>query len=370
MINKRAGIRIATFHRIGVKRADPILEAVTAPSGGTPRHDERMSSRELVVLGTSSAVPTRSRNHNGYLLRWDGRGILFDPGEGTQRQMAHAGVSAHDIDWICLTHFHGDHCLGVPGVVQRIARDGVEHPVRAVFPRSGADYWQRLRHAAIFNDTPVIVEQPIAGDEVRIATGDAPFALTARRLDHRVEAYGYRLEEPDGITMLPDRLAAYGIAGPLVGRLQREGRVTAPDGRTVGLAECGVPRAGQKAAFIMDTRLCAAIAPLAAEVDLLVIESTFLNADAELAAEYGHLTAGQAGRIAAEAGVRRLVLTHFSERYGAEDRFAEEAGAVFAGDIVQANDLLRVSVPSRHRPATADDHKIPPHDQRDARYLP
>jgi ribonuclease Z len=329
-----------------------------------------MSSRELVVLGTSSAVPTRSRNHNGYLLRWDGRGILFDPGEGTQRQMAHAGVSAHDIDWICLTHFHGDHCLGVPGVVQRIARDGVEHPVRAVFPHSGEVYWRRLRHVAVFNDTRVIVEQPIAGDEVRITTGDAPFALTARRLEHRVESYGYRLAEPDGVTMLPDRLAAYGIAGPLVGRLQREGRVTAPDGRTVGLEECSVPRAGQKAAFIMDTRLCDAIAPLAAEVDLLVIESTFLNADAELAAEYGHLTAGQAGRVAADCGVRRLVLTHFSERYGAEERFAEEAAAAFGGDIVQADDLLRVSVPSRHRPTTADDHTIPPHDQRAARYLP
>jgi ribonuclease Z len=212
-----------------------------------------MSSRELVVLGTSSAVPTKTRNHNGYLLRWDGHGILFDPGEGTQRQMVRAGVSAHDIDWICLTHFHGDHCLGVPGVIQRIARDGVGHPVRAVFPRSGADYWRRLRHAAIFNDTQVVTEHPVYGDVMRVATGDAPFALTARRLSHRVESYGYRLEEPDGITMLPDRLAAYGIAGPLVGRLQREGTVTAPHGRTVGLAECSVPRPGQKAAFVMDT---------------------------------------------------------------------------------------------------------------------
>jgi ribonuclease Z len=308
-----------------------------------------MSTRELVVLGTSSAVPTKGRNHNGYLLRWDGHVILFDPGEGTQRQMAYAGVSAHDIDWICLTHFHGDHCLGVPGVVQRIARDGVEHPVRAVFPASGADYWRRLRHAAVFGDTDVIAEQPIAGDEVRIETTGAPFGLTARRLSHRVEAYGYRLEEPDGHTMLPDRLAAYGIGGPLVGRLQREGRVTAPDGRTVTLAECSVPRPGQTAAFVMDTRLCGAIAPLAAGVDLLVIESTFLDADARLAEEYGHLTAAQAGRIAAEAGVRRLVLTHFSERYSTEDegRFAEEAARAFDGDIVLAADLDRIPMPSR-----------------------
>jgi ribonuclease Z len=308
-----------------------------------------MSSRELVVLGTSSAVPTKSRNHNGYLLRWDGQGILFDPGEGTQRQMVRAGLSAHDIDWICLTHFHGDHCLGVPGVVQRIARDRVPHTVRAVFPESGADYWRRLRHAAVFQDTPVIAEHPVAGDEAQVAKH--PFTLTARRLDHRVEAYGYRLEEPSGVTMLPRRLAAYGIDGPLVGRLQRDGLVQA-NGRTVTLEDCSVPRPGQTAAFVMDTRFCDAIGALADGVDLLVIESTFLHAEAALAEEYGHLTARQAGRIAADAGVRRLVLTHISERYTAEDepRFVEEAATAYDGDIVLAADLDRVPVPVRHRP--------------------
>ncbi|GAA0351175.1 ribonuclease Z [Actinoallomurus spadix] len=310
-----------------------------------------MSTRDLVILGTASAVPTRVRNHNGYLLRWDGHGILFDPGEGTQRQMLHAGVSANDITCLCLTHFHGDHCLGVPGVVQRIARDGVAHPVRAVFPASGSEYWRRLRHAAVFADTDVIDEEPIAGAEVRIGLPGAPFTLTARRLSHPVESYGYRLEEPDGLTMLPDRLAAHGVAGPLVGTLQREGSVVAPNGRTVTLEECSVPRPGQKAAFVMDSRLCDAVAPLAAGADLLVIESTFLGADARLAEEYGHLTAAQAGGVAAEAGVRRLVLTHFSERYPAADqrRFAEEAATVFGGDIVVARDLDRVPVPPRRR---------------------
>ncbi|MFB9831627.1 ribonuclease Z [Actinoallomurus acaciae] len=314
-----------------------------------------MSSRELVVLGTSSAVPTMSRNHNGYLLRWDGFGVLFDPGEGTQRQMIRAGVSAHDVDAICLTHFHGDHCLGVPGVVQRIARDGVAHPVSAVFPRSGAEYWRRLRHAALFHDTQVISEWPVAGDVQEVPADGAPFTLTARRLSHGVESYGYRIEEPGGVTMLPDRLAAYGIAGPLAGRLQREGRVTAPGGRTVTLEECSVPRPGQKVAFVMDTRLCEAINPLADGVDLFVVESTFLDADAKLAEEYGHLTARQAGRIAADAGVRRLVLTHFSERYGTDDerRFTEEAAAAYGGDIVTARDLIRVPVPSRRRPGSA-----------------
>ncbi|MGI8334900.1 ribonuclease Z [Actinomadura scrupuli] len=309
-----------------------------------------MSTRDLVVLGSAAAVPTKTRNHNGYLLRWDGHGILFDPGEGTQRQMIHAGLGSGDVTWICVSHFHGDHCLGVSGVIQRISRDGVRHPVDAAFPASGAAYWRRLRHAALFHDTAVIRERPLAGDEVALDTGDAPFTLTARRLSHTVETYGYRLAEPDGVTMLPDRLAALGVEGPLIGRLQRDGAVTTS--RTVTLEECSVPRPGQKAAFVMDTRLCDAAFALADGADLLIIESTFLEAEAAQAQERGHLTAAQAGRVAAEAGVRRLVLTHFSERYRPEDesRFVAEAASVFDGDIVLVHDLDRVAMPSRRVP--------------------
>ncbi|MFI6628218.1 ribonuclease Z [Nonomuraea fuscirosea] len=297
-----------------------------------------MSSRELVVLGTSSAVPTRHRNHNGYLLRWDGQGFLFDPGEGTQRQMVHAGLSAGDVHWLCVTHFHGDHCLGVPGVVQRIARDKVRHPVRAVFPASGQTYWRRLRHAAAFADTPVIAEHPLTGD----LSGFGP--LIARRLSHPVESYGYRVQEPPGRRMLPDKLAAHGIRGPDIGELQRTGSV-----RGVTLAECSVPKPGQSVAFIMDTRLCDAVFELAYGVDLLVIESTFLSAESALAKEYGHLTAFEAGVVAADAGARRLVLTHFSERYGFDDepRFVAEVRRNFDGEVVTARDLMRIPVPKR-----------------------
>ncbi|MEO3822459.1 ribonuclease Z [Actinomadura sp. B10D3] len=308
-----------------------------------------MSARDLIVLGSASAVPTKSRNHNGYLLRWDGHGVLFDPGEGTQRQMTHAGVSASDVTWICVTHFHGDHCLGVPGVVQRIARDGVEHPVDAAFPASGREYWDRLRHAAAFRETDVIRPRPVSGERMPLDTGDAPFTLVARRLSHPVEAYGYRLEEPDGVTMLPAELAARGVKGPLIRRLQTDGRVTAPDGRTVTLDECSVARPGQKVAFVMDTRLCDGVRELADGVDMLVIESTFLHEDAALATEYGHLTAAQAGAVAAESGVRHLVLTHLSERYRSDEehRFVEEASAAFTGDVTLVHDLDRIPLPPR-----------------------
>ena len=140
---------------------------------------------------------------------------------------------------------------------------------------------------------PNFVEHPVDGDGP-IATG--PFGtLSARRLDHPVEAYGYRLVEPDGRRMLPDRLAERGIAGPDIGLLQRTGRLDTPSG-PVTLDEVSEPRRGQRFAFVMDTRLCDAVHALADGADLLVIESTFLDADADLAEAYGHLTAAQAGR--------------------------------------------------------------------------
>jgi ribonuclease Z len=146
--------------------------------------------------------------------------------------------------------------------------------------------------------------------------------------------------------MLPDELAARGIAGPDVGRLQREGAIE-HRGRTVRLGEVSAMRPGQSVAFVMDTRLCDGVYELADRVDMLIIESTFLAPDAALAAEYGHLTAGQAARVAAECGVRTLVLTHFSQRYQDPTAFEREAREHFDGELHVAQDLMRIAVPKR-----------------------
>ena len=309
-----------------------------------------MSGRELVVLGTASQAPTRSRNHNGYVLRWDAEGLLFDPGEGTQRQMLFAGVTATQVTRICITHFHGDHCLGLPGVLQRMSLDQVPHVVEACYPAESREVFGRLRRAALFRDVLNVRERPVAADG---PVAETPwFRLDARRLSHSAPTVGYRLAEPDGRRMLPGRLAALGISGPDVGRLQRQGRLAAPGGRVVRLEEVSEPRAGQRFAFVMDTRLCEAAFALADQADMLVCESTFAGSEARLAREYGHLTAGQAGRIAAESGARLLVLTHFSQRYHPDDsrRLADEAASAFGGRVVLARDLDRIPVPPR-RPA-------------------
>ena len=295
--------------------------------------------RELTILGTASQVPTRHRSHNGYVLRWDDEVILFDPGEGTQRQMLLAGLAVSPITRICVTHFHGDHSLGLPGIIQRISLDKVPHPVAVHYPAGGQEYFDRLRHATSFWDNSDVRPEPVgAGFVVETPIG----RLTALPLRHSIEAYGYRLVEPDGRRMLPDRLAERGIVGPAVGELQRTGRLGA-----VTLDEVSAPRPGQRFAFVMDTGLCDEVFDLAERADLLVIESTFLAQDAELAAFVGHLTAGQAASVARQSGVRTLVLTHFSQRYPDATRFLDEARTQFEGEIVIAEDLMRIGVPAR-----------------------
>ena len=313
-----------------------------------------MAARELVVLGTASQAPTRTRNHNGYFLRWDAAGLLFDPGEGTQRQMLLAGVTASSIGWLCITHFHGDHCLGLPGVLQRMALDQVTHPVQVCYPAESGEYFGRLRYASLSRDSLCLAEHPLSAPGGEVVAEDA-FTLETRALSHRVPAFGYRLVEPDGRRMRPDLLVAHGISGPDIGRVQKNGKIIR-NGKVVSLSEVSEPRRGQKFALIMDTRLCDAAFELADGVDMLVCESTFTDADAGLAEDYGHLTAGQAGRIAAESGAQLLVLTHFSQRYGSGpaemSQFAEEAAAAFDGEIVVASDLDRIPLPSRRRGQT------------------
>ncbi len=295
--------------------------------------------RELVVLGTASQVPTRYRNHNGYALRWDDETILFDPGEGTQRQMLHAGLAVTPLTRICVTHFHGDHSLGLPGVIQRISLDRTPHPVTVHYPAGGQEYYDRLRHATSFWDNADLRAVPVGAG---FATPTPAGRLTALPLWHSLETYGYRLDEPDGRRMLPDRLAAHGITGPAIGELQRTGRLGA-----VTLDQVSEPRPGQSFAFVMDTGLCDNVFALADGVDMLVIESTFLAEDAATAAQVGHLTAGQAASVARQSGVRTLVLTHFSQRYTEPGRFLDEARPHFDGEIVIAEDLMRVPVPPR-----------------------
>lgn len=309
-----------------------------------------MSAREVILLGTSSQVPTRARGHNALFLRWDDLGILFDPGEGTQRQMLLAGIAATQITHIAITHFHGDHCLGLAAMLQRISLDRVPHPVHVLFPASGQAFFERLRYASIYREQANIVPCPLryrddASERLQEVWSRDDVQLFIAPLDHRIECVGYRLQERDGRRMRPDLLREAGVFGPHVRELIDHGAIDVA-GHTVKLEHVSEPRRGQVFSLVMDTRPCPGAADLAQGADLLVCESTFLSSEAEEAHDYQHMTAAQAATLARDAQARTLLLTHFSQRYTSLDGFVAEAGAIFP-DVVVGPDFTRVPLPPR-----------------------
>ena len=303
-----------------------------------------------MVLGTASQAPTRYRAHNGFVLRWDDQLVLFDPGEGTQRQFIFAGISVARLTAVCITHFHGDHSLGLAGVIQRRALDarsrpGGLPPLPVFFPGDGQEFFDHLRSASIFHDTSRVEPRPIGNAGVAGAVG--PLELRADFLRHRVTTLGYRLSEPARRRVDPKALQRVGIAGADVGRLLDQGWIDTAAGR-VDADDVSNMQPGQSMAFVMDTAPCPAAVELARNVDLLVAESTYLESEVELAAMYRHLTAAQAATIARQANARRLVLGHFSARYSDNVGFAAEAGAIHP-DVVVAEDLAVIGVPTRKR---------------------
>jgi ribonuclease Z len=304
-----------------------------------------MSGRELIALGTSSQVPTRERSHNAYLVRWEGTGILFDPGEGAQRQMTLAGVPAGVVGAICISHFHGDHCLGLPGIVQRLSLESCRHPVHLFYPASGQEYMDALCRAAIYKSSVDMILHPVAlaAGETTEVWRTEDWSLRAGGLDHSVPSLGFRIEEPEGRRFLPERLVAAGVSGAMVGELERRGSVRTPGG-VVRLEEVSGPKPGNVFAFVMDTRPCRTALELARGADLLLMEATFLSAHRELADRYGHSTAADAARTARDAGARRLALGHFSQRYPDAGEHLEEARGIFPLVTVLA-DLDRIPIP-------------------------
>ena len=298
-----------------------------------------MSGREVVVLGTASQVPTRSRSHHAALVRFDGHGILLDPGEGTQRQLTLAGVPVSSIDRICITHAHGDHCLGLRGVLQRLSLDGVTRPIDVHYPRAAEPYIRRLRHASAYEDVTDIRLHPTEPGPVSDAP---PLQVRAAALSHAIPTLGWRLEEPPGRRFDADRLVAAGVHGAARRALAETGHLVVA-GRTVHLHDVSHPRPRRSVAFVMDTRRCDGALELAERVDLLVIEATFLETERQLAEDAGHLTAGQAASIAREAGVGRVVLTHVSQRYPDPAGHLHEARAAAPElDVHVAADLDRI----------------------------
>jgi len=301
-----------------------------------------MSTRELIVLGTAAQSPSRDRSLGGCALKWDSELFLFDPGEGCQRQCLFAGIAVSRANALFLSHLHGDHCLGLPGVLHRRILDNAAEALPIYFPAESSVTLDHLLLSSLFTETDLVDRHPVAAGFVG---GLGELTVTAIGLEHPVPTFGYRLTEASSTRLDGDLLQGAGIEGAAVHDLLRRGSVQVGERRRT-LDEFELPRPGQSVAWVLDTALCDAAVEIAAGVDLLVCEATYLHAEQSLARQRGHMTAREAGWLAREAGVRRVVLTHFSARYRDGRPFAEEAGELH-NDVVVATDLARIPVPPR-----------------------
>lgn len=300
-----------------------------------------MSVRDLIILGSSSQQPTRLRNHGAYLLRWNEEGLLFDPGEGTQRQFIFAGVAPPCVNRIFISHFHGDHCLGFGSMLMRLNLDKITHPLHCYYPASGKVYFDRLRYGTIYHENIQVIEHPVT--ENGVVHDDGKFRIEAHFLEHGVDNIGWRIKEADVHKFDKQKLDSFAVRGPLVKMLEDQGTITV-NGKTISLNDVSWIKKGDIFSIVIDTSPCRAAIVAAKDAKLLVCESTYLEAEKALAKKHRHLTAKQAATIAKEAGAQHLILTHFSARYLNLEPFLEEARSIFPNTDV-ADDLKRFPFP-------------------------
>ena len=214
-----------------------------------------MSVRDIIILGCSSQQPTRFRNHGAYLVRWNEEGLLFDPGEGTQRQFIFADVAPPTVTRIFISHFHGDHCLGLGSMLMRLNLDKITHTIHCYYPASGKKFFDRLRYSCMYRENIKVIEHPV--NQNGLVEEDGKFRIEAAFLDHGIDNVGWRITEPDAIKFNKEALEKFKIRGPDVGKLHQNKTISI-DGKSVSLEEVSYVQQGDVFAYIVDTRPCKA----------------------------------------------------------------------------------------------------------------
>lgn len=307
---------------------------------------------QITFLGTSSGVPTRARNVSSVALRLPQRAEvwLFDCGEGTQHQFLRSDFKSSQIRRIFITHMHGDHIFGLMGLLASCGLAGNHQQRVDIYgPPKLNEYLNACRrYSQTHFSMPIKVHTVAPG----IVFEDSDFQITCERLEHRVPAFGYRVEERERPGRFDvQRAQALGIPpGPIYGALKQGKVVDLPDGRRInGHDLCGPPQAGRKMAYCTDTIFCDRTVNLADQVDVLIHEATFSHQDAELAYQRLHSTSTMAAQVALAARVKQLIMTHFSPRYAPGNAIELkdlliEAQAIFPNTLM-AYDFLTLDLP-------------------------
>ena len=296
---------------------------------------------ELMFLGTSSALPTHYRNHSALALKAFGEVILLDCGEGTQRQIALSKLSPMKINKIFITHFHGDHFLGLPGMVQSMAFRGRKEPLHLFGPPGITELTEIIKVLGFYN-----LSFPLQSHEIDsgLVLDEDDYRISCCQMNHSVPNLAYSIEEKRNPKFLKDKALKLGLTpGPDFKKLQSGLSIKLGDKIIKPEQVLGPERRGRKIVYSGDTGPCSDMIKFSQGAQVLIHESTFNSSHQDKAVETGHSTAADAARIARAAEVKQLILTHISTRYQDTGLLEKEARHVFKNSVV-AHDLMTMEV--------------------------
>lgn len=296
---------------------------------------------EVLFLGTSSATHTKTRNHPGVLLRYENVRILFDCGECVQKQLLYTKESPMSIDHIFITHFHGDHIFGLPGMIESMAFMERKKPLHIFSPPGLKKYvefilsWQKLRP-----EFDIVVREITPGKVLE----EKEFLITAFKTKHTKESLGFRFQEKDRINLCKEKLKEYGLLNnPLCKELKERGVIT-HNGKRITLEEVSTVSKGDSVVYTGDTAPCKEVIKAAKDCTLLIHDACFEDKLKNKAEEYSHSTSVQAAEIAKKANVKYLIITNISPRYEENhDVLLNQAREIFPNTLI-ARDFMHILI--------------------------
>jgi len=295
---------------------------------------------QILFLGTSSMVPTKERNQSSILISYSSEGILVDCGEGTQRQLKIAGVSLTKITKILISHWHGDHVLGLPGLIQSMSASGYEKTLNIYGPVGTRKFMKKMFEAFLFDR-----RMDIKVNEVKKCKffENNEIVLEAGILEHNIDTLGYNLIEKDKRKINLKFTKKLGIPeGPLLGKLQ-DGKGIVWKGKKIDANKATFIAKGKKITIISDTVPCKEADKLSKDSDLLICEATYASDLEDKGFEHGHMTAKQASELANRSNTKKLILTHFSARYKNSHELEEDARNYF-DNVLCAKDFMKIDI--------------------------
>ncbi len=297
----------------------------------------------LVFIGTSCMVPTKDRNVASIYLEYNGEGVLIDCGEGTQRQLNIAGINRNKVKKVLISHWHGDHVSGLVGLIQTIGNNESPPTLKIFGPNGTKERMKHLMNSCIFDSKVNVEIKELNPTKSEKFFENENYFLECMKLNHNVPCIGYNFVEKDKRRIKLDYIKKIGVpSGPILGKIQ-EGKQVIFKGEKIKANDATYLVKGKKITFVLDTMFCNNCVALAKNADVLISEAAYNSEKEDKAEEYKHMTAKQAADVAQEANVKKLIMTHFSQRYKTTEKLEEEAKLIFK-DVVCAYDFMKINI--------------------------